>query len=392
MERLRIGIITSLTGVRSQVGSGHRDSLQFVHNRRHSEFDKLGYELELLIKDDRSDKDSGVELARECLQAGCCAIFGPPDTESMYKILNSTDVCNIPIICTLATASILSHVGSNGLLRVTTPDHVRADMLVRHVRNLYPGKFVYVYTLADSRFSYSQQIKNDVALALEKYVMQWKSEDFDESYSLKSFPDHSSPVIICAPSRYVANLASVLRKNKIRSQVFTFGSNTNLLTASLNNCITVCDLDREDGNPVARDEMEHFSRIYREPTEPSLSTMNGYHLLLNVIKHNIDRLRPLSNITQMRLELLNHMKAKAHEGLLGPISFTQNGEMAGNEHISVLRVVSERGKMFFSKLKRTERPLVYQKTWTTKQILLLLSIVGSVASIVSLIWMWVAPK
>lgn len=246
---------------------------------------------------------------------------------------------------------------------------------------------MYVGSQEGSEFAYGQQLRNDVINALEKYKMKWTSFDFGTDHATVGIPNQTDPIVACGTSASVACLARKFREEKIRSQFFAFGSNSNLLEDSLVNTIVVCDLDREDANPIARDEIDHFSAKYSETSDPDLSTMNAVSTLCNVLTHNTETIAS-SELPQQRFQLLNILKSGAHQALLGQISFSESGEMAGYENISVLKVFKKKRGYMFRPVKREEKPLLQNHNWWKDKALLILTIVGSVASTASLVYIF----
>lgn len=383
-KEIKIGIITSITGCNSKAGKGMLDSANYMVDRRRGWLEKKGLSIELITKDDNSDSICSLSKAQELVNEDCVAILGPTDCSSLYEILKSGICENIPVFSTLASASFLSRNGAANFFRFTTPDFIRAEILVRYVRRLYPSSLVFVGSMAGAEFSYGQQLKKDVISALEKYNMKWSSFDYVNDGSGFKMPAKNEPIIACGPSASVVSLAISLRKKRIKSQFFTFGSNTNLLNDSLVNTIVVCDLDREDANPIARDEMDHFSAKYSETSDPDLSTMNAIYTLCNVLADNSNAIAS-PELPLKRFQLLNILKSGAHKALLGQISFSDNGEMAGHENISVLRVDKQKNKYTFSQVEREERALLHDHGWWKNITAQAIGIIGSIASIVALI-------
>jgi len=387
-DKIKIGIIASTTGSNSKAGKGMLESAKYMIDRKCGWLEKKGLSIELVSKDDSSDPFSALSKAQELVDEDCIAIIGPTDSLSLSEILKSGVCENIPVFSTIASASFLSKSGADNFFRFTTPDFIRAEILVRYVRRLYPSSIVYVAALEGSEFSYGQQLKKDVINALEKYNIKWTSFDYVGDGSGFKVPANSEPIIACGPSASVVSLARKSRLERVRSQFFVFGSNSNLLDDSLVNTIVVCDLDREDANPIARDEIDHFSAKYSETSDPDLSTMNAISTLCNVLSENSNSIAS-AELPLKRFQLLNILKSGVHKALLGQISFSESGEMAGYENISVLRVAKQKSKYMFFPVYREERALLQDNGWWKDKIILILTIVGSIASIASLIYIFV---
>ncbi|MDO6746527.1 ABC transporter substrate-binding protein [Gilvimarinus sp. 1_MG-2023] len=383
--QVKIGIIASKSGANAKAGRGMLDSAQYMIDRKAGWLEKKGIFLELVVKDDSSLASTAVEKAKELVAEDCLVIIGPTDSLAMREILESEVCSNIAVFSTISSATFLSNNGHKNFFRFTTPDSIRAEILVRYVKRIYPGSLVYVAAQEGHELSYGQQLKKDVINSLEKYSVKWTHFDFNNDSEPKGMPSENEPTIACGPSASVKELAKIYRDRGIRSQFFAFGSNTNLLDDVLINTIVVCDLDREDVNPIARDEIDHFQAIFRDTADPDLSTMNAVVTFCNVLYENQDSVL-VPELPARRYQLLNTLNSGVHKALLGSISFSDTGEMAGYENISVLKVSKLKGKYYFSQIDREEKPLLQDSKWWKNNMVLAISIIGSIASIGSLVY------
>jgi hypothetical protein len=275
---------------------------------------------------------------------------------------------------------------ADNFFRFTTPDFVRAEILVRHVRRLYPSQAPFVFTLSGSDKSYGRQLRNDVVEALGKYGMYWTEGEFSHTDMNIDLPTGNEPVILCAPSSAVVAFAKCARQAGVRSQFFVFGSNTNLLHEDLLGSVTVCDLDRDDSNLIAREEIEHFLHDNPDSQDPDLSTMNAITVVCRILEAHADSFAS-SETPAQRFRLLNELSSSTLEGLFGNISFSDSGEMAGHENISVLSVSRGKCGLLFEPLSRSQKPVLSENRRLKRVALTTLTVVGSVASAVSLAYL-----
>src|SRR5262249_50854832 len=161
MKEIKIGILAPLEGRSARMGSGVVDSARFILERRRGDLNARDIEIELVIKDDRSDPKRSLTLARELDEEDVICIVGPCDSSCAYEIL-SADECHSPIITPLATATVLTRLNSSTFFRMTTPDHVRAETLVSLAARRCHNKCFQVYSFVDSPKGFSQQLKSDV--------------------------------------------------------------------------------------------------------------------------------------------------------------------------------------------------------------------------------------
>ena len=380
--RFKIGVVASLSGFRKNIGQGYLRSVEYVLERRKLDLRAIGFELDLVVKDDKGNSGISEKLAIEIVEEGCIALLCPDKIESTYKIIVSEHTKVMPLICSFASSSFLSRQGNVNFFHYTTPDSVRTEILVRYVRRTQVA-CVYLYVFSDSENSYSQQLCYDVISSLENHGIKWVRHEFDIDIDISQLPDKGLPAIVCAPSFYVASLARKMRSKGFRGQFFSFGSNSNLLTHDLNGTIVVCDLDREDRNPIVKDELDHFQKVYRDNCDPSFSTINAVHSILNLLINISEEIVGM-DIPQIRNVMINHLRSDALNGLLGPISFTSIGQMAGKEQISILKVIKTFRGMRFKLAEHKEKEVLYKGTRQKKKVILTLSILGSIASILSL--------
>jgi hypothetical protein len=345
---LKLGAIAALTGRSAKMGTGVVDSLRFILRRKEGQLFSKGIKLDLIVRDDKGDPlrslESFVDLERE----GVFCVVGPCDSECVHSIISqkgTSEVSEVPIVTPLATTSILTELGAPNFFRMTTPDRIRADMLVRLLRRMHPQRCVFVYAINDSAFSYSRQLRFDVTKSLDDHGLRWQLEELKSANLPSQLPEDGQPVVICGSSEDVVKVTLNLRRIGSQASVFAFGSNSNLLLPELAGTIVIADLDREDTNAQIREEIEHFIDARVSSGDPSLAAMNCMTLLVNLLLQGpsfIDM--DLGAIRQSVTSILRHGPLR---GLFGPVAFTDTGEMIGWEHVSVLRISVIRGEPVF---------------------------------------------
>lgn len=353
MNRIKIGVLAPLMGRSAQMGLGLVDSVSFILERRKSDLNARGVEIELVTKDDRGDPNRSLRLAKEFDSEDVICVIGPCDSLCAYEILSSQE-CASPIISPLATATPLTSLGAKNFFRITTPDYVRAETLVRLAAKRYPNKSFWVYSFFDDDKSYSQYLKSDVIKALDKYRCAWHMEEFAPQSTPQRVPSRNEPAIFCSPSTEITRVIPRLKGRGFRSTIFTFGSNSNLLRPELVGTTVVADLDRNDTNEAVREEIERFKTTYDATDDPSISAMNCITLIINYLIGQ-DESVITANVSDARNLLIEALKTTHQRGLFGPITFTETGELIGLEHLSVLQVSSSRGRISFRHLSSRDR-------------------------------------
>lgn len=353
MNKIKIGVLSPLEGRSAQMGIGLVDSVSFVLERRKGDLNARGIEIELVIKDDQGDPKRSLRLAKEFDSEDVICVIGPCDSSCAYEILDSRE-CVSPIISPLATATTLTNLGATNFFRITTPDYVRAETLVRLAAKKYPNKSFWVYSFFDNEKGYSQYLKSDVIKALDKYRCTWHMEEFNANTIPQRVPSRNEPAIFCSPSTEIVRVIPKLKEGGFKSPLFTFGSNSNLLKSELVGTTVVADLDRNDTNEAVREEIERFKTTYDPTDDPSISAMNSITLIINYLISQDDSII-IGNISETRNLLITALKTTHQRGLFGPITFTDTGELIGLEHLSVLQVSSSRGHITFRHLSNRDR-------------------------------------
>lgn len=383
-------MICSVTGPNSKVSFGMRDSFDLIHQRRTPELARAGFDVSVEILDDASDPDRAQWQLQAALTRDPLLVIAPTDSASVRRMLGDERAASVPILASVATATSLSQLGAKHFFRLTTPDRVRAEMLVRYIRTLYPTKTVHVFTLTGAPSSYARQLETDVVHALELLSVPWRKYDFADNGEPAETPRGDDPVLVCAPSAAATHLVTALRSRKLRSQVFTFGSNSNLLQAHMHDTIVVCGLDRDHSNPIVSHALKDFELKFPKNTDPDLCTMHMAQMAYNMLLDHKDLFLG-ATLPEQRHQFLQLLRTGVHRGLYGQVSFSEDGEMAGQEFLSMLRVDSRRGQTVFAEVRDKQAPRLAGRKWLTNAAI---TVIGLAASLVGLVQFvdWVQQK
>lgn len=372
----KIGVICSLSGKYQGTGQGYLESVRFAIEKltiENGNQNPITYEL--VVKNDNSVTGQAADLYQQCVDEGCLCVLGPNDSAIAHEILLQSPNATVPLFLPLASSSFLSGVNNSIFFRTTSSDYHRCKILTDVICEEYKGKKIHIYAYAGSVYSYAQGLKNDIIRVLENRGMEYSVEDFDEVSLPSKLPPKKTPVIVCAISKHAVMLARHLRENRVFNQIYTFGSNTNLLHTSLLNSIVVCDLDRNDTNMYVRNILRDFHNRYNEKN-PSLSTINIIYVIHDYLKKkNFD--------STQTLDFNNELKKNTYEGLLGDCSFSREGEYIGKEQLSTLIIRRKKRQFQFSiltqntvKLNTRSRNDYYRK--------LAITFIGGLATVATL--------
>ncbi|MDQ3802397.1 MAG: nucleotide-binding protein [Acidobacteriota bacterium] len=355
MNTLRIGVVTPLSGRSAQMGIGLKDSVQFIFERRKGDLQANDIDLELVVRDDEGNPSRSASLAKQLYEEGVICIIGPCDSLCAYEILTSGICEECPIISPLATATMLTKMGAPNFFRMTAPDNIRAEALVRYAAKKYPDKCFQVYSFFDTPKSYAQQLTIDIRSSLEAHNCYWRIEEFIEGAFPERVPKMVEPALFCSPSAEIVRVIPHLIRKGFKSQVFTLGSNSNLLIPELVGTVVVADLDRQDTNILISEEIERFKRTSDSTGDPCVAAMNCISLLVNFFIDQKETIRS-TTVSEIRKTLIAALKTP-QKGLFGSVMFKDNGEMIGSEHISILKIASGREGVTFEHLSKSEKAI-----------------------------------
>ncbi|MAK64989.1 MAG: hypothetical protein CMF75_09685 [Maricaulis sp.] len=376
----KLGLIASLSGPKEKIGTGMARSLELGIDLAREQSGGSDAPVEVLEFDDHGNAHDALMAYRACREAGCDAIVGPADSDSMRAILAEAGEPAPVLFSTIATATQLTERPVSGFFRLTTPDAARVAMLVQTILQIYGRKPIRVFAARGNPHCYAQSLKQDVTSHLDTLGLDYSVQDFSTGRLEIDLPAKGEPVLVCAVSADSVKLAEALRKSKCRNQVFGFGSNTNWFHRSTIGSIVVADLDRDGTDERLQASLKQLEDSHLV-SDPSLPTVNaGY--IVQTLARQLDEASAQS------------LRTRLHEapvsGIFGPLSFTQKGEMAGFEQISPLRVKRRLGRYWFSALRRREKPTFHDIDWVRSATLnatnLILAILGVLVGILG-VWL-----
>ncbi|MBC3765664.1 hypothetical protein [Neptunicella marina] len=380
----KIGLIKS-SGDHNKAAEAMFASAQHIVQSRKQQLQNAGIDIELVVLDDFSDASTSCQKAKQLVSQGCLAVIGPTDSHSFHQILLSNEVADVPIFATIASASFLSSLQSQSFFRFTKSDYFRAEKLLLNLSSTYANvQDVLVYSLAGPEFSYGQQLKCDITQAAREHRINVIHHDFSRDNMPAVFPAKNEPAVVCAQSAHVVELATHLRAHKCRSQLYTFGSNSNLLNSLTVNSIVATDLDRDETDSMIGKELTQYFADFPDVQDADTSTMNALCVLCNYLTDNPNVMQ--QDIANARQSVINHLRQpKAKRTLNGDITFLENGEMAGDETISLLRVKKRFNRYSFVPLSKKTKPHYYMRWNSIGVVSNVINILGVVVGVVGIV-------
>ena len=347
MKTLRIGLLAPLTGDSETMGIGFVKSAEFAFAQKRADLATAGLELDLRVVDYRSDPIVARKGAADCVkQHEVIALIGPCDSACAHEIIESGVVEGCALMSPLATATEIAKLGAVNFFRLTTADRIRSEILVERICRDHPNQIPVVWSIAGSPNSYSQALRLDVLSEFGRRGIKCQVQEVAIGGLPSDVPAHNQPVVCCCVSSQTLRIVSAMRDRGLRSPIFSFGSNTNLLSPSLLGATVVADLDRHDSDPQVLKLVEQFQQLHGSRSDPSVATMNCIGILCNLLIRHASSLQKGST-TDARKIVVDDLRSETQHGFSRPLKFDMDGEMIGFEHISLLKVREEENGIVF---------------------------------------------
>lgn len=382
----KVGIVVPLTGPKSRLGRGIVRSIEKY----------LGWEygrelsgnfggIELVIEDDRSEPSLVGAAVERCLAAGAVAIIGPADSACVHTIADNPDYEAVPFILSFATRTALLDGSRGNFFRVTTPDQRRVMILLRFIVNTLKARDLTVFTLDDHPQSYSVGLRDDLTASAKLLGINLVHVSFSAAELNVPKETERHPVVICAPSQEAVGLIQELRKRRLPSPIYSFGSNRNYLRHAAVGATLVCDVKYHDYNPIVQQYLQEILGKEDAGEEVSLSSV----LAIHVLSQAIAQLPPSEpqRLDDDRKSLRDNLATGEFQGPFGLVAFSRQGEMIGHENISVV-TVRRRGPTVFFGAPETSRiwGLHTRLKWQARiwETIIVVSTIGGVVGLVHL--------
>ena len=131
-EPIRIGFIGGLTGRAAAVGVPARDGAMMAVNQVNRAGGIHGRKVELITKDDKQDRETGIRAVRELIEAGVPAIIGPLTSTMAVEMVPIANQSDTLIVSPTAGTVALSQLDDN-FLRLRPQCRTIANKLADYV-------------------------------------------------------------------------------------------------------------------------------------------------------------------------------------------------------------------------------------------------------------------
>lgn len=224
-ETIKVGFVGSLTGRYSEIGIDSRNSIKQATDEWNKKGGIKGKKLELIIKDDCGDPDSGIKADDYLIKSGCQFIIGHY-TSNMTPAVHDKKNANVLFISPTMSTSQLSIEGDN-FIRVIPPCSHQSILLANAINRIGYKKCFIIF---DSQNSiYTKDVMSNFIKKMDelKSALEIKTDSI-ENPSLDKFSRKADEIVEYNPDVVLiitngidfANLAQQLRRKRFEGNLF----------------------------------------------------------------------------------------------------------------------------------------------------------------------------
>lgn len=197
---VRIGVVGPFTGPSADFGIPMQNGIALAVEEINAGGGYLGRKIEMVVKDDKGDPDTGVQVAKELTSAGVVATLGVCNTGVGLKVAPVYQAAKLPLIVTCSTGTPVTTqfpIKESYIFRVAPRDAIQAPFVVN---DLVKRGWDKVAIFADTT-GYGEAGLADVKAALEShkltpvYVGRFKLGVQDLTQELKEARDAGANVV-----------------------------------------------------------------------------------------------------------------------------------------------------------------------------------------------------
>lgn len=231
-EPIKIGLLTTLTGVASTSGIHSRNAGMLAVDQINKSGGVNGRLIKLIVRDDQGRPEEALRVAEELVNEGVIAIIGPYLSTLSVKIVPLMNEKNVLLISAGTTTVELTGLDDN-FIRLMIPDDKRAPLMaVMAYNRLKIGKMAIVYDLSNPNYTVplSRHFKNgfeQIGGKISAMIPFDSHERFSASDIVKSIMNSGAKgVLLITNAINGAIISQHLRKNgskiKITASAWTF--------------------------------------------------------------------------------------------------------------------------------------------------------------------------
>ena len=326
---IKIGYAAGITGKYSQLGVASMYGAELAVERINDEGGIYGREIELIIKDDRSDAEIAQEVDQELIDEGVVAIVGHTISSMIHTVPLMNENHMLMISPTIATDNLTGK--DDFFFRVIPSNFFQAEKLAEglfqdnqhHVSILYEeSNSVFTKVLADFFVEFFESREGSI----DHQIGFTSANDFDYLEIATEIKEKNVESLLILASAYdVAAFAQALHIQKCDTAIYipAWGTTNDLLvyggkTVENVTGINFLDLESKDPNYL------EFAEVYRNKyqMEPSFSAVFTYESVM-ILK---EALLHVDEITSENIRAYI-LKQRKFEGLQSDIEFDSYGDV-----------------------------------------------------------------
>jgi branched-chain amino acid transport system substrate-binding protein len=327
-EPIKIGSLSALTGVGSQMGQCQRDSVIMVIDKVNSTGGINGEKIKYYIEDDQLQPTVAVNGAKKLVyNDGVQVVLGTPNSPTALAAMEVTWAAKVPQLM-FGTAPKVTQLGNPWIFRVCPMDSVLGMHLVNFAVNV---KKVQKIALMHDSTDYGKGGLASVLEALKKFNLKpvitetFNNEDVDFSSQINNIKSSGAQGFILY-SLHVQGAQILNQSKKLGLSIPIFGSSgmlqgnfLSLAQDSAEGAFFVSYFSLDNPNPRVQAFIKEYKERYKyDPTPCSAVSYEGTNLVIAAIKKvGTDR-------TKIRDVLRS---TKDYMGVSGRLTADETGEM-----------------------------------------------------------------
>ncbi len=325
---VKLGSLSALTGVGSQMGQSQRDALVMVFEKINASGGINGQKVDLRVEDDQLQPTVAVNGAKKLVYKDeVLVVFGTPNSPTALASLEVTMEGKVPQLV-FGVAPMITQMSNPWVLRVTPVDSILAGHLVNFgVSERKSKKLAILHDSTDyGKGGMTSAVEALAKLGLKPVTIEtFNNDDVDFSSQLNKIKNSGADGMIIwglhVQGAHIMNQAKKLGVNLpiLGSSGILQGNFLELAKDSAEGCYLVSYFSLDNPNPrVQAFVKEYRERFKYDPTPVSGLAYEAGNLVASAIK----------KVGPDRAKIMAELKSvKDYQGVTGRLSSDDKGEM-----------------------------------------------------------------
>ncbi|MBP7146592.1 MAG: ABC transporter substrate-binding protein [Acidobacteria bacterium] len=330
-----VGAVISESGEADAYGPNIRRGMELALEQVNKKGVLGGYKLEFQFVNDESSPEEAAKLADElATKFNVRAIIGGVSSPVALALARVANEKNVPVLSPSASSPQLTSVAGEYFQRIYPSDLNEAREMARLARTLNVNRVAVVAVANEfgqanaNLFVEAYSGPNYEVVLRENYNGSLPPADAD-ALSTRIAEAQPAAIYVAAYMYDVANLLSALHQRQLQIPVLTTSAVTreilDLAGEAADRLVFPQALFEHDTSPKAAEFNKTFQAKYNE--EPNVFAAYGYDAVM-VLARAIDKTRVAS-----APEIRDQLRQIHYDGLTGPISFDEHGDVKRSPHI-----------------------------------------------------------